>query len=150
MAGYEKLCIYKVYKKMRLYHYTTWDGEEILKTKTIKPTKLMGSGEGYNSWPSLVFLTTMPSWNIATDIWVDFNKTGNIPKEGTSPETLTKLGIPAWRFEVELKEPLAKLMYPHPMWLPMLNIAKGLGADLSTWHWVRETLTVIGTKHYGY
>ena len=122
---------------MKLYHYSTWRGFTLRELGIIYPNNRYGFAAQVDAhnWPKLVFLTKNDYWEPSIQ---SVDPKGNWDKEETSPIMYANRGIKCWRFTVELKEPLFKLMYSHPYWLMMLEDAAKLGSDLSQWHWTEE------------
>ena len=104
---------------MILYRYETWRGEQVAKDRVILPTKAINDP----FWPKLVFLTINPEWNRAA---------GKLSSE-----------TPCWRFRTELREPIYKMMYPHPHWLAMFSDARLRGSDLNEWQWTTKACPVL-------
>jgi len=126
-----------------LYHYTTWRGSATQALGVIHPKTRYGfAAQNKGSWPSLVFLTADPYWEPSIQA-----RTADAAwsKGASDPEEYSKKGIPCFRFEVEFKEPLFKMMYPHPYWLMMLQDAKKLGSDVAKWHWTEEPCIIKAT-----
>ena len=130
---------------MIFYHYSTWPSTEIIKRGTIKATDFYGRyALSQGKWPELVFLTSDPYWEYSVKATTP---DGEKLKGSSDPDEYTKLGIPCYRFEVEIKDTF-KLMYPHPFWLWMFQDAKRLGSDVSKWYWTEEDCTIGNTARW--
>lgn len=118
---------------MKLYHYACWNGLAIWNERVLKPSRFYGRyTDQSRMWPKLVFLTKNDFWEPSIQA---VTAEGDWAKGQSDPLEYVKQGIPCWRFQVEVKEPLVKLHYSHPLWETMLNDAKDLGAQLHNWHW---------------
>lgn len=112
----------------KVYHYTTWPGPEIVQDGLVLPHSV---GRGPD-WPELVWATELPSWDPSVQA---ANIEGQWPRFPSCPEQYVDLGIPCWRFTVEVKT-LHKLMYPHPRWVDHLRSAKRVrGSRIDKWYW---------------
>jgi len=118
---------------MKLYHYSTWNGEYLGAEGIIQP-----SSNYLKGGPKLVWLTSA-DWEPS----VRAKALNGFELEGpSSVEAYKKLQIPCWRFTVEVPH-IHKIHYPVPGWVDMLKDGIRLGSDISLWHWYTKPLTVI-------
>ena len=128
---------------MKLYHYSTWAGEAILKAGVVRPSTRY---RGNTTWPKMVFLTETPEWEPSVQAK---SKEGFWEKCGSTPEVYKQLGIPCWRFEV--KADSTNLTHAHhihyPGWSAMLMDATDLCGHIGKW-WVAfyEVPIISGEK----
>jgi len=121
---------------MKLYHYTTWQGSEVFPLGKLVPSeKYLKEG------PPLVWLTENEYWEPSIQAK---QMNGSYERGPSSPGLYSTLGIPCWRFEVEVKDTF-KLHYPIAGWLYMLEDGKDLGSDLSQWHWVTDSVEIVNS-----
>jgi hypothetical protein len=83
---------------LRFYHYATWSGAQVARDGYIKPFDHYARG-----MLPLVFATTDPRWEPSVQA---ASKEGYWEKCGSCPEAYAQLGIPCWRFEVALIDPI--------------------------------------------
>lgn len=121
---------------MKLFHYATWEGEKIAKEGVLRP-----SANYLAAGPELVWLTENEKWEPSVQAK---DLEGNYDREPSSPERYNELGIPCWKFEVEVPH-TNKLHYNVQGWIPMLQDGKDLGAKLSEWHWTPNKLIITAS-----
>ena len=124
---------------MKLYHYCTWQGREILPLGVLRPSdKYLPGG------PPLVWLTENKEWESCIQAMSDLSFYERGP---SNPEKYSEHQIPCWRFEVDIKN-LAKLHYTTAGWIPMLKDGIELGSDISQWHWSTKSVPIISSYRW--
>lgn len=131
---------------MKLYHYVTWNGHIINRSRVIKPGKRYANWVKQtllDEWPALVFLTLNPEWEPSVQT---FSKERYWEKCGSFPETNAALGIPCWKFQVN-PNPLI-LGYPTDFkgcnhWQTMLDDARCMGSVVEDWRIAVQDCYVI-------
>ena len=121
---------------MRLYHYVTWNGQILNRSRVIKPGKRYADWvyqTVLDDWPALVFLTKSPDWEPSIQT---LSKERYWEKCGSHPETNEALGIPCWKFEIN-HNPLV-LGYATDFkgcsnWENMLEDARCMGSAVEDW-----------------
>jgi len=134
---------------MRLYHYATWAGEAIQKSGVILPNINYANWVKHTlltRWPDLVFLTQNEYWEPSIQ---SVNKQGLWEKCGSYPETYAALGIPCWKFEVNLNTLVLgmvdRLSEEYPRWDFMLQDAEKMGSHTEDWRVTSQDCYVINT-----
>ena len=124
---------------MKLYHYTTWTGGIVRLRRHVHVSNNYGWGNTttLTEWPKLLFLTSDPHWERSIQA---YNRAGHHEKCGSCPETYEQLGIPCWKFEVEVDQDTLKAavdtrLMINDKWEEMLVDALSLGSDVTKW-WV--------------
>ncbi len=128
---------------MKLFHYSTWNGSKIHKLGFIEPSNyynyLMDSHVD-PLWTPVVFLTKNPIWEPSVQAK---SSEGYWEKCGSCPEMYTELGIPCWKFEVDIEAIKIRLWDGDWQWTWMLSDATKLGSHYSDWYLSHRQVTVI-------
>lgn len=116
---------------MRLFHYSTWRGFKIYKTKTLIPQDTYGWGDPI--WPKYIFLTTNEMWEPSVQAT---SPDGFREKIESCPWVYEELGIPCWKFEIQINNPTWVLTYRSPfhLWACMIADARWLKSKVSEWY----------------
>lgn len=124
---------------MKLYHYTTWRGQDIQNYKRILPSNR------YNTSCNilLTFLTISEDWEPSIQAQ---NYQGYYEKCGSHPSYYDEeLLIPCWKFQVSYKHVIEfrNFVLNHVQWDKMMLDAVRLGSNLSDWYVTHEMVNVI-------
>lgn len=124
---------------MRLYHYATWIGQAVHKDGKLKPSDMYGFGErtALTTWVPLVFLTESPDWERSIQA---VSPEGHYEKCGSCPQTYTQMGIPCYKFVVDIESPwlapaCEATLLTIPNWKDMIKDAIDLTSDVARW-WI--------------
>ena len=131
---------------MRLFHYCTWNGQVIERSRVIKPGKRYAEWVQQtllDEWPALTFLTVSPEWEPSIQA---LSREKYWEKCGSHPETNAALGIPCWKFEVNpngLVLGMATDFKGCTNWETMLDDARCMGSDPADWRIAVQDCYVI-------
>ncbi len=131
---------------MRLFHYNTWNGQMLNRSRVIKPGRRYAEWVEQTlltEWPALTFLTIGPEWEPSIQA---MSKERYWEKCGSLPETNEQLGIPSWKFEVNpngLVLGMATDFKGCNNWQKMLDEAREMGSDPDDWRIAVQDCYVI-------
>ena len=122
---------------MRLYHYTTWKGEQINMYRWVRPSNRYNLSCNIK----LTFLTACEEWEPSLQAQ---SFEGYYEKCGSHPLAYDELRIPCWKFQVAYGRVIRfhDFNLNHIQWDKMKLSATQLGSNMDDWYVTYEPVPV--------
>lgn len=133
---------------MKLFHYTTWMGNQMYQERVIKPDNRYARfvfQTILSEWPRLTFLTQNEEWEPSVQA---YSEERFWEKCCSHPETYAALNIPCWKFEVNpngLILGVATDFKGCANWKKMLDDARKLGSTVEDWRIAVQDAYIINS-----